>query len=770
MREFILIVDYFGDRECDQNGKQWRLLLHHHPLLHHRQTTTTTAVSGHNSTTTATTTPWSSQSNWTVSCGGSLDSAITFESFDLPIDSQFTATKPPLLLLPPSSSDFEPCEIKLNFTQKHEIRQVYVRSTARVYEIYYAPTLQSENEYLCTVRCSAASVDDSLFPATDVKEATSVNLVGANGILPKGKVAGESNIGGNEDDWVEVKLPVGRVDDGSTYLPNQTSNSIRNCQDYYEATAEINDSDPCISLTLRLLSLQSKGCVYVDEVYVFADAIDTNDSENQPVNAESSAGNSLMTMLVPTLLGLSKSRSLQLHDQDNPKSVAKPIETESVPATSTNPVDVFNQHDEKLLKQSEDKANSSCIKLPVSVPVSASAPYICDFTTRNGFSYNRAENLLEELVSRVTRIEDICMRFEEKMVKPISSMEARLQHVEQQVELLAKNSQKLEPNHRSIINDGSDFHLSGGSESEKEGSVSNETNKPPADLTVREGLMASGPESLCCDEKEEVNEVLESPKKESPKKEIPKKSVSIDDALAAALAGFSLFTKTDDSHAVAPVESPEEERLDCNQAPIDTTLVSNTSGEASICCESPNATSPEIEEEAEDTTKSSESPERNSSEEITDNGLCLQETSEQATDPTHENHEADERDSIGTVKIVKFDKSDILKHFPDQSLDAVEVKDGSESIDFESSILEVKFASLANGSLVSGLGSLLSYADDPDTDERILMCDPEEKTANANENANNLLVELDGDDGVEEMQLDLPLVQQETTFAKFSND
>ncbi|KAJ9558326.1 hypothetical protein OSB04_012940 [Centaurea solstitialis] len=703
------------------------------PPLHHRQTTTTTAVSGHNSTTTATTTPWSSQSNWTVSCGGSLDSAITFESFDLPIDSQFTPTKPPLLLLPPSSSEFEPCEIKLNFTQKHEIRQVYVRSTARVYEIYYAPTLQSENEYLCTVRCSAASVDDSLFPATDVKEATSVNLVGANGILPKGKVAGESNIGGNEDDWVEVKLPVGRVDDGSTYLPNQTSNSIRNCQDYYEATAEINDSDPCISLTLRLLSLQ--------------------------INAESSAGNSLMTMLVPTLLGLSKSRSLQLHDQDNPKSVAKPIETKSEPATSTNPVDVFNQHDEKLLKQSEDEANSSCIKLPVSVPVSASAPNICDFTTRNGFSYNRAENLLEELVSRVTRIEDICMRFEEKMVKPISSMEARLQHVEQQVELLAKNSQKLEPNHRSIINDGSDFHLSG-SESEKEGSVSNETNKPPADLTVRDGLMATGPESLCCDEKEEVNEVSESPKKEK-----PKKSVSIDDALAAALAGFSLFTKTDDSHVVAPVESPEEERLDRNQAPIDTTLVSNTNGEASICCESPNATAPEIEEEAEDTTKSSESPERNSSEEITNNGLCLQETSEQATDPTQENHEADERDSVETVKIVKFDKSDILKHFPDQSLDAVEVKDGSESIDFESSILEVKFASLANGSLVSGLGSLLSYADDPDTDERILMCDPEEKTANANENANNLLVELDDDHGVEEMQLDLPFVQQETTFA-----
>lgn len=730
-----------------------------------------TTTTGDNSTTTATTSatiPWSSETNWTVSCG-SLDSVVTFESFDFPIDSELTARKPPILLLPPSSSDFEPCEIRLNFSQKHEIRQVYVRSSARVYEIYYAPALQSENEYLCTVRCSAASVEDNLVPATDVKEATSVNLVGANGILPKGRVAGENNIGSNEDDWVEVKLPVGRVDDGNTYLANQTSNNIRNYQDYYEATAEINDSEPCMSLTLRLLSLQNKGCVFVDEVYVFADPIDTNDSENQTVDAESSAGNSLMTMLVPTLLGLSKSRSLQLHDQHNSKSVAKPIETESESATSNNPVNLSDQHDEKLLKQSEDKAESNQFQVPASYE-----DKVCDLTAKNTYSYNRAESLLEQLVSRVTRIEDICMRFEENMLKPINNMEARLQHVEQQVELLAKNSRspRFEPNPRSISIDGSHFQLS---DSEKEGSVSNETNKLPEDTQVHEGLVATAPESLCCDEKEEVIDVLESPKKEK-----PKKSVSIDDALAAALAGFSSFTKSDDSHAVAPLESPEEECLNNNQAPIDTTLVSNSNGEASICCESLNATAPELGEEDEDTTKSSESlnvtvPESktccDASTEIPDDGFRLQETSKEATDPTHENNKTDaqlvKQDSIRTVKILNFDKADILKHFPDES---PEVKDGSESrVDFESSILEVKFASLENGSLISRLESLLSYTDDPATDEGVLItpelnvCDLEEKTTTSN--ANNLLVELDGDHGGEELQQDLPPVQQETTFA-----
>ncbi|KAI3697418.1 hypothetical protein L6452_30422 [Arctium lappa] len=756
-------------------------LQHHHHYHYHYQMATT----GDNSTTTATTTPWSSETNWTVSCG-SLDSVLTFESFDFPIDSEFTAKKPPLLLVPPSSSDFEPCEIKLNFTQKHEIRQVYVRSTARVYEIYYAPALHSENEYLCTVRCSAASVEDNLVPATDVKEATSVNLVGANGILPKGRVAGENNIGSNEDDWVEVKLPVGRVDDGNTYLANQTSNNIKNYQDYYEATAEINDSEPCMSLTLRLLSLQNKGCVFVDEVYVFADPIDTNDSENQTVDAESSAGSSLMTMLVPTLLGLSKSRSLQLHEQHNSKSVAKPIETESEPATSTNPVNLSDQHDEKLLKQSEDKAESSQLQ----VPASASAPdkdKVCDLTAKNTSSYSRAESLLEQLVSRVTRIEDICMRFEENMLKPINNMEARLQHVEQQVELLAKNSRSpvspscpiFEPNPRSISNDGSHFQLSGGSDSEEEGSISNETNKLPEDTQVHEGLVVTAPESLCFDEKEEVIDVSESPKKEK-----PKKSVSIDDALAAALAGFSSFTKADDSHAVAPVESSEEECLNHNQAPIDTTLVSNSNGEGSICCESLNATAPELGEEDEDTTKSSVSlnvtfPESSAScdasTEIPDNGFCLQETSKEATDPTHESYKTDaqlvKQDSIRTVKILNFDKADILRHFPDQSPDSVEVKDGSESrVNFESSILEVKFASLENGSLISRLESLLSYTEDPATDEGVLItpelnvCDLEEK-ATTTSIANNLLVELDGDHGGEEMQPDLPPVQQETTFA-----
>lgn len=83
--------------------------------------------------------------------------------------------------------------IAVNFSQKHEIRQVYIRSTARAYEIYCAPSFQSDNEYLCTVRCSPV-----------------INLETSTVISPK------------EDDWVDV----GRVGEGNPVLPNQVQFQI----------------------------------------------------------------------------------------------------------------------------------------------------------------------------------------------------------------------------------------------------------------------------------------------------------------------------------------------------------------------------------------------------------------------------------------------------------------------------------------------------------------------------------------------------------------
>ncbi|XP_071690072.1 uncharacterized protein [Rutidosis leptorrhynchoides] len=666
--------------------------------------------------------PSSFETNWSVS-HGSLDSTVSFESFDYPIESpESTRPKPPLLLSPPSpspsSSDFEPCEIKLNFTQKHEIRQVYIRSTARVYEIYYAPSLQSDNEYLCTVRCSAASLEDN--------ETISENSEGPNDILPKSRVADENKICNNEDDWVEVKLPVGQPDKGNTYLPTQTSKNIINHQDYYEATAEIDDSEPCMSLTLRLLSLKTKGCVYVDEVYVFADCIDTDDSVGPTVNTESSAS-SLMNMLVPTLLGVTKSRSAQLHNQTSPH-VEKLSQTVSEPTTSNNRFHLVNQQDEKFVKETESKAALTRSQFSVPVPV-PEEDKVCDSTMRNDISSNRTEVLLEQLVSRVSRIEDMFMRFEENMLKPVNNMQARLERVEQQVDLLAKNSQfsgsyscpTLETNQINYS------QLCVESESEKTESFSSETYKPPEDSVL---------ESPCCDEKDEENSVVESPKNVT-----PKKTISIDDALSAALAGFSSFAKSNESPTPVPLESPEEDCTKGTGVSIDTPLGSSCESEASastscdVYKENPDdifRTEGTFEVADEEDVGPSDS--LNHDRYITDAQLVMQDTNK-------------------AVDMLTFDTTDVLKYFPDES---------ETILDFESPILEVKFASLENGCLGSNLEALLSNSDDCVTSEGVLV------TPQSNEEAtsgDNLLVDFDGDDVVEELQQqDLVGVTQEISF------
>ncbi|GJR59123.1 hypothetical protein Tco_1501285 [Tanacetum coccineum] len=664
----------------------------------------------------------------------------------------------------------------VNFTQKHEIRQVYIRSTARVYEIYYAPALQSDDEYLCTVHCSATSVEDNFFSETDVKEVISVNPGDSNDILPKTRVASENKVGTNEDDWVEVKCPADRVDDGNAYLPSQ--------QDYYEATAEINDSEPCMSLTLRLLSLKSKGCFYVDEVYVFADPIDMDDSEDQTANTTSSSNSSLMTMLFPAFLGLNKSRSAQLHDQYNSNPARQSIEAESCPTTSTNRVNLVDQQDGKVPNQSEAKVPS----------LTLDKDKVCDSTQNNAFSYHRPDSLPEQLVSRMSRIEDICLRFEEKMLKPINSIEARLERVEQQIELLSKNSQspRFESNIVSTSNSENNSQLCGELESENTGSFSNGTHKPPEDTSVAEYTQVH--EDMLTDKKEEANDVFELPKEEK-----PKKTVSVDDALAAALAGLSSFTKTNDIISDVPLESPEEECLKTKQTSIYTTLGSNSSGDASVSCEFLKANAPGFTGEdtvggdsAISSTPESSLVERGDSTttsrkaytEIPDHIFCSSEASEVVEKAAMGSttsfcyfspHESDQMDpelikqDSKVVKISNFDKADILKIFPDQCPDAScspnsgEINDESESkVDFESQILEVKFASLGNGSVDSHLEALLSYTNDPATNKEAFVApETNEKTTVIN----NLLVDLDGDDVGEGVEQDLPPVEQETSFA-----
>lgn len=64
-----------------------------------------------------------------------------------------------------------------------------------MYEIYYAPDLQSNNEYLCTVRCGVATRDG------EVLRSSSTHEIASSLDRDSGDESARS-----EDDWLEVKV------------------------------------------------------------------------------------------------------------------------------------------------------------------------------------------------------------------------------------------------------------------------------------------------------------------------------------------------------------------------------------------------------------------------------------------------------------------------------------------------------------------------------------------------------------------------------------
>ncbi|KAA8520236.1 hypothetical protein F0562_014492 [Nyssa sinensis] len=487
---------------------------------------------------------------------------------------------------------------------------------ARVYEIYYASALQSINEYLCTVRCGIAARDQELLHATDIEEPVCEHLKGSAGELAKEKLKDDGNTGSSEDEWVEVKVPDSPFQDNRK-SPMPVKNDVNTgtfIQDFFEATAEITDADPCISLTLRLLSLQSKGCVYIDEVYIFADPVESANSDNQVVQAGNSAGNSLMAMLVPTLLQLSKTGISRMQNKHASDTMEKQqgLEIGSITTGSTN----FGNGD----KQDEkcNIADQQDVKLPAVKGATAEPPQVQiptqvldreqkhDSVSKSDLPYGQIGRALEQLVSRVSRIEDICLRFEENMLKPISNMEGRLQRVEQQLEVLAKNSLYSvfpsgtrisapafscnESNSSSSYNDRSDYAACGAFELEKKDFSSVRLSNSLDDMSISvnatqilPSLVVTAPEFSCADA-EEDNDASE-PSKDSPQ-EKPKQALSIEDALSAALAGFLSTTAVQSSNYTRTLTVKAPEFTVGENGSDDEIASPSGQNEVSVACES----------------------------------------------------------------------------------------------------------------------------------------------------------------------------------------
>ncbi|XP_019454387.1 PREDICTED: uncharacterized protein LOC109355603 isoform X2 [Lupinus angustifolius] len=353
---------------------------------------------------------WISETNWTVA-SGSLFNSVSFQSSlssshdsDSNSDSNSNLNSP--LILHPPSPDSPPCQITIKFKEKHEVRQVYVRSTARLYEIYFATNLHSDNDYLCTVRCGVATRDHQLL------------LI---------------------------------------HSPTTT-------QDPFEATAEIDDANPCVSVTIRLLSLQTKDCVYVDEIYVFGDPVDSESLETH--NNENSSASTLMAMFLPTIMQLSKSSGLsclnavskdglgETHPSDSIiKTQLKGKLTEvngclvgpSHPDSPSQFAKIDSNYNAVPSQTAETENNHTGVHIQVSETEcnhSANTSQVATTGSNHGNSSGvSVESALERLITRMDRIEEICLGFQEKMVMPMSNIEARLQRVEQQLDTLSKKLQ-----------------------------------------------------------------------------------------------------------------------------------------------------------------------------------------------------------------------------------------------------------------------------------------------------------------------------------------
>ncbi|CAE6226997.1 unnamed protein product [Arabidopsis arenosa] len=370
---------------------------------------------------------FNSTTNWKLA-GGALTDSISFES-------SFTAnhesddgiisaavnhvTKSPLLLLPLVPNG-EPCEITITFAQEHELKQIYIRSSARVYEVYYTKKRRHDKEYLCTVRCGVAIRDEQVLQS-------SVEPV-KDPIEKRVKDNGNGRV--NEDDWVEVKA-------GDDFLLNNQKDLVPMSQlgkqDFYEATAEINDAEPCASITVRLLSLQDKRCALVDEVYVFADPVDPSESEKEEASGTgNSSSSSLMAMFMPALLQLSRGKDVR-------KERDRQVSDES---NSMDSVAIGNANDSDKKETNFSRADQIGESSPVLVDT---LPKRVDAVTRvsgaeikPAMSCNNVETILHQLVNKVSMIETILLRFEDQMLKPINSIDARLQLVEKKLEQLGK--------------------------------------------------------------------------------------------------------------------------------------------------------------------------------------------------------------------------------------------------------------------------------------------------------------------------------------------
>ncbi|CAN6219286.1 unnamed protein product [Urochloa humidicola] len=425
--------------------------------------------------------PWTATSTWAPGPGGgAVDDAISFETSDE--DAETTPAGVVLSRQPPDGDgDAPPCEVTVSFRGKYEIHWVYVRSTARIYELYHSTdTKGTSKDYLCTVRCGLADKE----PQPCGEESMSQCSGGAPTSDKREQETKSVSSSSDEDSWVDVKIPESLM--GNSTPDAQERNAVRICQEntlaHYEATAEMTDVSPCVSLTVRLLSLKSKESVHIEEICIFADPVEST-NDNSVTCPGNMGGSSLLTMLVPGLMQMSKSSTLNIDDRyfsdgSRTQLTQDRAVKESIPSakvmqeTGLNSTDNYKPSGiESGIKfadsgtVSSDKNNQAefqlkdpnSLPLPVQTKKSTQGKSVKDQQASDTdhlanplanekitpYYNHNIERKLDTLLCKVEKMELYCSRFEDSMIKPLGSIEARLQRLEEQFSSFSVEIQSL---------------------------------------------------------------------------------------------------------------------------------------------------------------------------------------------------------------------------------------------------------------------------------------------------------------------------------------
>lgn len=351
-----------------------------------------------------------------------------------------------------------------------------------------------------------------------------------------------------------------------------------------------------MSVTLRLLSIQSGDYICIDEVYVFADPVAPAYTGPSTVPMETSSESATMSLLIPTLLQLSKSQRNRAQEQSDSAVGERKLQDSEHKSIAAN-MRSYTSHSKSI--QSTMLNGASPHMSQPDFPVQGSGSHSNPNSTSkwDDVPCSRIERTLDELVSRVAKIELFCSRFEENMLKPISNMEARLERVEQQVDWFVSTARfpvtactKTTASEFSCTDSESISILNGGNGApgiiksksiQKDEGQLQDMSLPPLNVylppciqldhvssstsnasQLLPSLVVTAPDFSCVDA-EGGNDPFEVVK-DSPKGS-PKKALSIDDALASALAGFLSSTSidTDMVEETADISSEEASGKTC---------------------------------------------------------------------------------------------------------------------------------------------------------------------------------------------------------------